>query len=246
MAHLPDSRPIDDDDPSGLTDRDLSEPIRRELGPVPLTILGETASRAQLELAPGDIVWACRGAIMAYHDGSRWGRRVCGGTFKRSLDDEGASLTSFEADRPGTILLAAGDRGRIAIWDLAHGPIIAARDSILGAWGNPIEITVAYRSDAASLSDTGLVLYRISGSGQVLIHGRHDFDERELARGQSMRHISGSLAAFSGSIAYGVRKFGGRAREPFGKGLFRIHLAGPGRVLLHTRRRRVLLHPPSG
>lgn len=252
MAHDPDSDPYDSADPFDLTDADGPEPIRRELGPVPLTILGDIAQRAQLELTPGDVVWASKGSIMAYTDGIRWRLRVpggVGGAVKRSLAGEGLSLTYLEADRPGTVLLAANSPGRIGIWDLAHGPIIATRGSFLAAWGDQIDITVtiARRAGAAFFGGAGLFLQKISGSGHVLIHGSGDFDDRELARGERLLVSSGNLAAFSDSIDYDIQGVGGCAKILFGgEGFFMTRLTGPGRVMLQSLKRGVIQQTSSG
>lgn len=252
MAHDPFSDSFDaPTDPFDLSGS-APGPIRKELGPIPLTILGDIAQRAQLEMTPGDYAWASKGSIMAYSDGIRWRLRIPGGVsgaFKRSLAGEGVTLTYLEADRPGTVLLAANAPGRIGIWDLSHSPIIATRGAFLAAWGEQIDIsvTIARRAGAAFFGGAGLFLQRVSGVGHVLIHGSGDFDERELADGERLLVSSGNLAAFSDSVDYNIQGVGGCAKMLFGgEGIFMTRLTGPGRVMLQSLKRGAMQRVSSG
>jgi uncharacterized protein (TIGR00266 family) len=242
MAHDPFANPPDEDDPFDLTDPS-GGPVREEDGPVPLTILGDIAQRARLDLDPGDAVWSSKGSIMAYSEGIRWRLRVpggVGGAVKRSLAGEGLTLTYIEADRPGFVLLAANAPGRIGVWDLSHGPIIATRGSFLAAWGERVDITVtiARRAGAAFFGGAGLFLQKVSGVGRVLVHGSGDFDERLLEPGERLLVSSGNLAAFSDSIDYDIQGVGGCAKMIFGgEGIFMTRLTGPGRVMLQSLKR---------
>ncbi|QDV36147.1 AIM24 family protein [Tautonia plasticadhaerens] len=242
MAQDPFGIPSDADDPFELADSS-GGPVRREDGPVPLTILGDIAQRARLDLEPGDAIWASKGSIMAYSDAVRWRLRVpggVGGAVKRSLAGEGLTLTYIESDRPGYVLLAANAPGRIGIWDLTHGPIIATRGSFLAAWGERVDITVtiARRAGAAFFGGAGLFLQKVSGVGRVLVHGSGDFDERVLAPGERLLVSSGNLAAFSHSVDYDIQGVGGCSKMLFGgEGIFMTRLTGPGRVLLQSLKR---------
>ena len=244
MSSDPYANPADADDPFDLPDAGAG-PVRHADGPVPYTILGDIAQRARLELEPGDAVWASKGSIMAYSAGIRWRLRVpggVGGAVKRSLAGEGLTLTYLDAEQPGFVLLAANAPGRIGVWDLAHGPIIATRGSFLAAWGESIDITVtiARRAGAAFFGGAGLFLQKVSGVGKVLVHGSGDFDERQLADGERLLVSSGNLAAFSDSIDYNIQGVGGCGKILFGgEGIFMTRLTGPGRVLLQSLKRGV-------
>ncbi|MBC8366348.1 AIM24 family protein [bacterium] len=171
------------------------------------TIDGTVAQSAHLELAKGEIVWATKGAIIAYAKGLKWDVRVpggLGGAFKRSLSGEGIALTRMEATDGGqSVTLSANAPGHIETWNLdADGPVLTTRGAFLAAWGEEINITVAVarRPGAAIFGGVGLILQRIEGRGTVLIHGRGDFRKTELQDREEIRMSTGNLAAFSEDV----------------------------------------------
>jgi uncharacterized protein (AIM24 family) len=208
-------------------------------------IMGEIAQAVRIDFAQGDNLWAGRGSIMAYSRGVDWTLRVpggLGGAIRRTFAGEGAALTYMEAKQPGQYaLLAANEPGHIETWDLADGPVITTRGSFLAAWGPEIDInvTIARRAGAAMFGGAGLFLQRVSGVGQVLIHGSGDFYERRLAEGEQILVSTGNLAAFADKVDYDIQGVGGCRKIFFGgEGLFMTRLSGPGRVLLQTLKRR--------
>lgn len=206
------------------------------------TIDGTVAQSAHLELAKGEIVWATKGAIIAYAKGLKWDVRVpggLGGAFKRSLSGEGIALTRMEATDGGqSVTLSANAPGHIETWNLdADGPVLTTRGAFLAAWGEEINITVAVarRPGAAIFGGVGLILQRIEGRGTVLIHGRGDFRKTELQDREEIRMSTGNLAAFSEGVDYSIESVGSIRKALFSKeGLFMTRLTGPGMVLLQT------------
>ncbi len=210
-------------------------------------ISGSIAQNARLELNKGEQIWAGRGSLMAYSDQVRWNLRVpsgLSGAVKRSFAGEGISLVQLTAVADNQYaLLAANAPGHIGLWDLTDGPVITTRGAFLAAWGEDIDIdvTVAKRAGAALFGGSGLFLQKISGRGQVLIHGSGDFYERNLAEGEKMLVSTGNLAAFSAHIDYDIQGVGGCRKMFFGgEGLFMTRLQGPGRVLLQTLKRTIV------
>ncbi|MFP4438397.1 MAG: AIM24 family protein [Chloroflexaceae bacterium] len=208
------------------------------------TIGGEIAQNVRLDFAPGEAVWASNGSLMAHSKGMQWRLRVpsgFSGALRRSFAGEGISLTYLETDQPEQyVLLASNMPGRITLWDLADGPVVATRGSFLAAWGEQVDIdvTIARRAGAALFGGAGLFLQRVSGQGQVLIHGSGDFHERQLAPGEQILVSTGNLAAFADSVDYDIQGVGGCSKMLFsGEGLFMTRLTGPGRVLLQTLKR---------
>lgn len=206
-------------------------------------IHGEFAQYARLTFEGGETCWAGRGAIMSYADGVDWSLRVPGGVAgaaRRMLSGEGLGLAHLESKQNGlTASLASNQPGRIFTWNLADGPVITTRGSFLAAWGEvDISVTVTRRAGAAVFGGAGLFLQRISGQGNVLVHGSGDLDDRRLAEGESLNVSTGNLAAFADSIDYDIQYVGGARKVLFGgEGLFMTRLTGPGRVLLQTLKR---------
>lgn len=209
------------------------------------SISGEIAQAVRMDFAPGEFIWASKGALMAYSPQVQWSLRVpggLGGAVRRSLSGEGVALTYLETQAEGQYaLLAANAPGHLELWDLEKdGGVTTTRGSFLAAWGEDVDITVtvARRAGAAIFGGAGLFLQTISGVGKVLVHGSGDFSERRLAPGEEMLVSTGNLAAFSAEVDYDIRGVAGCRRILFGgEGLFMTNLRGPGRVLLQTLKR---------
>lgn len=209
------------------------------------TVQGEIAQAVHVDMGAGDALWVSRGSLTAYTAGVTWRLRVPGGAgaaTRRLLAGEGLSLTYVEAHEPGQqVVLSADQPGHVMTWDLSTGPVVATRGAFLAAWGSHIDITatVARRAGAAVFGGAGLLLQRVSGEGQVLVHGSGDFLERELAAGERLVVSTGRLAAFDDTVDFAVEGVGGCRRALFGgEGLFMTRVTGPGRVLLQTLERR--------
>jgi uncharacterized protein (AIM24 family) len=217
-------------------------------------ISGEIAQVVKLNFAPGDAVWASKGALMAYSRGMQWNLRLpggLGGAVRRSLSGEGVALTYLETTATDQYaLLASNAPGHLELWDLqADGPVTTTRGSFLAAWGSDIDITVtiARRAGAALFGGAGLFLQQISGTGKVLVHASGDFYERRLADGEEILVSTGNLAAFSSQVDYDIQGVGGCRKMLFsGEGFFMTRLAGPGRVLLQTLKRNYATSTASG
>lgn len=201
---------------------------------------GEIAQTLCVTLEAQQGLWAGRGALMAYEDGVDWHLRIPGAAVSRMLSGEGLSLTYVQSRRSGArVHLSASEMGKVAVWDLAWGPVTCTSGAFLAAVGDVrIDVTVAKRIGAALFGGAGLLLQKISGRGLVFLHGAGDFVERELYAGQRLSVSSGHLAAFGPEVSYDVVGVGGCLRSLFGgEGFFMTQMTGPGRVLLQTVRR---------
>lgn len=209
----------------------------------PYRLAGEVAQVVTVELQQGESMWAAKGALMSYPDSIDWSLRVPGGagaTVSRMLAGEGITLTYVRAVRgPGHVVLSAATPGKMAVWDLADGPVVTTRGSFVGALGNvTISASLARRPGAAFFGGAGIVLQTVSGEGVVFIHSSGDFLDYRLAAGQTILVSTGNLAAFSKSVDYNIRGVGGCLKILFGgEGIFLTSLSGPGRVLLQTLKR---------
>lgn len=202
---------------------------------------GTIAQSVHVELQPGHGVWAHKGSILSYDSGIDWQLRVPGEAISRMLSGEGIAMTWITANRPnGRVSLPANQTGRIAVWDLAWGPVTCTSGSFLAAVGDvQIDVTVARRFGAALFGGAGFLLQKVSGRGVVFIHGAGDFVERDLGPGETLRVSTGNLAAFASHMGYDIVGVGGCLKVLFGaEGLFMTQMTGPGRVLLQTMKRR--------
>src|SRR5690554_6644327 len=85
---------------------------------------GEIAQTVELTLEHGQAVWASKGAIVAHEAGIRWQLKVPGAAISRMLSGEGLAMAYLSADRAGAkVVLGANETGKIAVWDLAQGPV---------------------------------------------------------------------------------------------------------------------------
>lgn len=204
-------------------------------------IRGEIAQTLTLRVNPGQGVWAAKGGILYYDDGISWRLRIPGRAVSRMFSGEGLAMTWIETSRPGArVAIAANDTGKIAVWDLADGPVVCTAGAFLAAVGDvTIDVTIARKVGAAIFGGAGLLLQKISGRGRVFIHGSGDFVERRLEPGETIQVSSGNLAAFSEGTDYDIVGVGGCLKAIFGReGLFMTRLTGPGQVLMQSLKRR--------
>lgn len=211
---------------------------------------GEIAQTVELTLEAGQSVWASKGAIVAHEAGIKWQLKIPGAAVSRMLSGEGLAMTYVSAERGGArVVLGANETGKIAVWDLADGPVTCTSGSFVAALGDvKIEVTVARRFGAALFGGAGLLLQRISGQGLVFIHGAGDFVQRDLQPGEELTISTGNLAAFASQTDYDIVGVGGCLKILFGReGLFMTRMTGPGRVLLQSQKRiRVAKNGPQG
>lgn len=210
---------------------------------------GEIAQTVELTLEQGQAVWASKGSIVALESGIQWQLRVPGAAVSRMLSGEGLAMTYLTSTRAGAkAVLGANDTGKIAVWDLAQGPVTCTAGSFVAAIGDVnIEVTVARRFGAAMFGGAGLLLQKVSGRGLVFVHGAGDFLQRDLAPGESLTISTGNLAAFASRTDYDIVGVGGCLKALFGReGLFMTRVTGPGKVLLQSQKRIRVKQGPYG
>lgn len=228
--------------PSSLPAR-LSDPAVANLSdrvPGAYELRGEIAQTATITLESGQSMWACKGSILAHDAGIQWQLKIPGAAVSRMLSGEGLALTYITATQPGArVTLTPNQTGKLAVWDLAWGPVTCTAGSFLGALGDvKIEVTVARRFGAALFGGAGFLLQKVSGQGLVFIHGAGDFVERDLNPGEQVTVSTGNLAAFASNVEYDIVGVGGCLKVLFGnEGLFMTRMTGPGRVLMQSMKR---------
>ncbi len=206
-------------------------------------VRGEIAQTVTVVLEQGQSMWASKGAILSHDEGVRWQLKIPGAAVSRMLSGEGLAMTSITADKTGTqVTLSANQTGKVAVWDLAWGPVTCTSGSFLGALGDvKIDVTVARRFGAALFGGAGFLLQKLSGRGLVFVHGSGDFVERDLQPDESVTVSTGNLAAFGSGVGYDIVGVGGCLKVLFGReGLFMTRMTGPGRVLMQSMKRQRL------
>lgn len=209
-------------------------------GLVQYQLQGEVAQTLNVTMNQGQTMWCAKGSLLAFDDGVGWELKVPGAALSRMLSGEGLSMTYVTAKAPNaSLVLAANGTGKIAVWDLAMGPITCTSGAFLGACGDVrIDVTTAKKVGAAMFGGSGLLLQKISGTGLVFIHGAGDFIQRDLAPGEKIKVSTGNLAAFGEGVGYDIVGVGGCIKVLIGReGLFMTQMTGPGRVMLQSMKR---------
>jgi uncharacterized protein (TIGR00266 family) len=208
------------------------------------TIKGELAQIVKLQFRADETCWGSKGSLLSFDPYIDWSLKVpggMGGAARRLMSGEGIALTFIEAKRDNQeVILAANEPGKMIDWDLKDGAVVTTRGSFVAAFGEHIDIDVmiAKRAGAAFFGGAGLFLQKVSGQGNVIIHGAGDFIDRYLEKDESILVSTGNLAAFSDEIDYDIQRVAGLRRMLFsGEGLFMTKLTGPGRVLLQSLKR---------
>ena len=196
-----------------------------------------------VELMPGERVWAQKRSLVSLSPGVRWTVKVPGGVpgmVMRALSGESFFLVRAEAREAGTVSLASTEPSIIYAWDLSRGPVTTLRGNFLGAVGDvAIEVGVAPRPLAALFGGVGLLLQTIRGTGTAFISVKGDLTEYDLDAGRAIRVSTGNLAAFGSTVDYDVRLVGGCRKMVFGgEGAVMTRIAGPGLALTQSLKRR--------
>ena len=81
----------------------------------------------------------------------------------------------------------------------------------------------------------GFILEKLTGPGNVFIHGGGDFVEFILAPGEAIQIDTGCIVAFEEGVDYDIQLVGGVKTAIFGgEGLFLATLRGPGKVIIQS------------
>ncbi|MCW5978338.1 MAG: TIGR00266 family protein [Bryobacteraceae bacterium] len=230
--------------------------------PLDFTIHGDNLQVARVRLKPGQELYAEAGKMVYKTSTIAWETRLSGeslgeklfGALKRKLAGESLFLTYFRAHAPGEVGFAGNYPGRIQAFDLGpNQSVLVQRDSFLFAQTTvQFNVALVKRLGAGFFGGEGFILQRLTGPGQVFIHGGGDFIEFTLAAGETLQVDTGCIVAFDESVDYDIQLAGGIKTAMFGgEGLFLATLTGPGRVIVQSMtlekiRRELMLARPGG
>lgn len=213
--------------------------------PLEFTIQGDNLQVARIRLKPGQELMAEAGKMLYKTPSVQWETRMAGnsigekiwGAVKRKLMGESLFLTYFRATSPGEVGFAGNYPGRIQHFELSAGrSILVQRDSFLFAESTvTLNIALVKKLGAGFFGGEGFILEKLTGPGNVFIHGGGDFIEFSLAPGEMLQVDTGCIVAFEETVNYDIQFVGGIKTAIFGgEGVFLATLQGPGRVIVQS------------
>jgi uncharacterized protein (TIGR00266 family) len=231
------------------------------LEPLDYTIQGDNLQVARIHLKPGQELYAEAGRMVYKTPNVDWETRMSGatlgqkiwGALKRTVSGESLFLTYFRSNGNGEVGFAGNYPGRIQAFSLAAGQsVFAQRHAFLFAQTTvTLNVALVKKLGAGLFGGEGFILEKLTGPGQVFVHGGGDFVEFELAAGQGLQVDTGCIVAFDESVDYDIQYVGGIKTAIFGgEGLFLATLTGPGKVIVQSmtldKLRRELMPMRSG
>jgi uncharacterized protein (TIGR00266 family) len=220
--------------------------ISAPLEPLEYTIEGDNLQVARVRLKPGQELYAEAGKMVYKTPSVDWETRMSGaslgdkiwGAVKRKLMGESLFFTYFRAAATGGEVGFAGSYpGRIKCFNLKAGEsVLVQRDGFLFAQSTAtINIALVKKLGAGFFGGEGFILEKLTGPGEIFIHGGGDFVEFTLAAGEQLQVDTGCIVAFDEGVDYDIQFVGGIKKAIFGgEGLFLATLTGPGRVIVQS------------
>lgn len=213
--------------------------------PLDYTIQGDNLQVARVRLKQGQEIFAEAGKMVYKTSNVQWETRMSGssigekiwGALKRTVSGESLFLTYFRSLGDGEVGFAGNYPGRIQAFDLPAGQsVMAQRDAFLFAQTSvTLNVALVKKLGAGFFGGEGFILEKLTGPGQVFIHGGGDFVEFQLGAGESLQVDTGCIVAFDEAVDYDIQYVGGIKTALFGgEGLFLATLTGPGRVIVQS------------
>jgi len=205
------------------------------------TITGDNLQFANVEISPGETVYAEAGT-MAYMTGNvSMMARARGGIlkgFKRAVSGETFFVTEFTtAGGPGVIGFSGDAPGKIMAIDLRGGRQFLLQKSCFLVAEAAVDLDIAFQKKLGAIlfGGEGLIIQKASGDGTIFINACGDLIDRTLGPGEMMRVSTAHAVGWEPSVAYDIAAVPGIKTALFGgEGLFVTTLRGPGRVILQS------------
>ncbi|WP_010494070.1 TIGR00266 family protein [Paenibacillus elgii] len=216
-------------------------------------IIGSEMQFVEIELDPGETVFAEAGAMMMmdqniqmetiFGDGSDQNKGFVGKLFgagKRLLSGESLFMTAFTNRGSGKecVSFASPYPGRILPMDLVelNGKLICQKDAFLcAAKGVSVGIEFQRKLGAGFFGGEGFIMQKIEGDGLAFVHAGGAIHERVLGPGEMIRVDTGCLVAMTQEVNYDIEFVKGVKTAIFGgEGLFFATLRGPGKVWIQS------------
>ena len=196
-------------------------------------------SLAHVKLDGGERVSVEAGSMVAMSPDVRVETSMKGGLLKslaRSvLGGESFFMNTYEASaRGGELELAPTLPGDVFTMDISGDSYLVQSGSFLAS-GEGIETDTKWGGARTFFGGEGLIMFRCSGSGTLILSSYGAIHEKNLAAGETYTVDTGHLVAFQEEMGFKVRAVGGfKSTILGGEGLV-VDISGPGRVLMQTR-----------
>ncbi len=196
-------------------------------------------SLAKVSLDPNESVQAESGAMVSMSVDIQMETKAKGGFLqslgRAVLGGESFFMNTFTASpRGGEITLAPALPGDIHVMSLANQSMMVQSGSYLASSGS-ISIDTAWGGAKTFFASEGLILLKVSGTGDVIISSYGAIHPVNLAAGEKYVVDTGHLVSFESTLSYTVRKVAGWKSTIFGGEGLVVELTGPGTLTLQTR-----------
>jgi uncharacterized protein (TIGR00266 family) len=145
-------------------------------------------------------------------------------------------MNTFTATQEGDQLgLAPPLPGDMAHWPLAGQTVYLQSGSYVASSAG-VEVDTEWGGSKTFFSSEGLIVLKVSGTGDLVLSSYGAIHSMDLAAGQSYIVDTGHMVGWSEGVTYEVTKSGGGWKSTLlgGEGLI-CKLTGPGRIYLQTR-----------
>jgi uncharacterized protein (TIGR00266 family) len=196
-------------------------------------------SLAVINLEANESIQAESGAMVSMSSDLIMETKAQGGIFKSlaraALGGESFFMNTFTASqRGGMITLAPSLPGDIVELTLANKSVFVQSGSYLAS-SKGISVDTSWGGAKTFFAREGLILLKVSGSGNVIISSYGAIHEVSLAVGEKYVVDTGHLVTFESSMNFAVRKIAGWKSTIFGGEGLVVELTGPGNLTLQTR-----------
>lgn len=201
-------------------------------------LYGPSYSLLRVQLETGEQVVAESGVMVAMSSSIELDTSTRGGVFsglKRAvLGGESFFMNTLKAASSGEVLFAPSLSG-----DIVHlrvdGQTVMAHSGAFIASATTVQVDTGWGGAKGFFSGAGMVLLKLTGSGDVWLSSYGAIHEKALAAGERYVVDTGHIVAFDATAGYNVRRVGGlKSTLLSGEGLV-AEFTGPGRVWLQTR-----------
>lgn len=189
-------------------------------------------------LGPGEALTAEPGAMVSMSSNVQIETASKGGMlggFKRMLGGESFMVNTYRPEGgPGEVTVAPSLPGDIRSHQLS-GETLMVQSGAYIASSEGIEVDSKWGGAKSLFAGEGLILLKVSGTGELLLSSFGAIHEVEVPAGQEYIVDTGHIVAFVETVELQVRKVGGwKSTILSGEGLVAA-LRGPGKVYLQTR-----------
>ncbi len=194
---------------------------------------------AIVNLSANESIQAESGAMVSMSADLTMETKAKGGIFKSlaraALGGESFFMNTFTASAAGGMIsLAPSLPGDIVELQLSNQTILLQSGSYLAS-SSGVTVDTSWGGAKTFFAREGLILLKVSGSGNLIISSYGAIHEVNLSAGEKYVVDTGHLVSFDSTINFVVRKVAGWKSTIFGGEGLVVELTGPGMLTLQTR-----------